>query len=380
MNMAHLLFWSAALLLVLGSFGYPLLLWAWATLKTRPVRKLAGRTPKVSVVLPCFNEEAYIGAKITNLLSLEYPPEQLELVFVSDGSTDGTLAIIDSFMPHPQIKLFALQERQGKPHALNTGVSAATGELILFSDSRQLFNSGALLALVENFSDPAVGGASGTLLDFTVNPSAALTHGKRSLLTAWFRKLENRLKIWESRIHSVVGVYGALYAIRRELYRPLPLNIILDDMFVPFSIIEQGYRVVFDPAATAAELTKPSPAVEVGRRRRIFTGNFQFLWADKNLYRFRANPVLVQWVLHKVLRLIFPVLLLQLFVSNLALPGVASRLFLFAQSSVYGLCMVGMIFKRPAVFYLFSEFIIAVLLGFHAAVTKSYSVKWQKQT
>jgi len=362
----------------LGSFGYPILLWVWAQLAPRRTVESLQRLPTVSVVLPCYNEAPYIAAKIENLLGLAYPAELLELVLVCDGSTDRTAAIVSSFLPHPQLRLFELSQRHGKPNALNTGVAAATGELILFSDSRQLFNAGALQALVSHFADPQVGAVSGTLLDFGHRPGER--SGKRFVLGAWFRQLENRLKIWESQIHSVVGVYGALYAIRRSLYRPLPVNVILDDMAVPFSIIEQGYRVSFEPAAQAIEPSKPSPTIEIGRRRRIFTGNFQFMCAGNQLYRFRTNPILVQWLLHKGVRMVFPFLIAQLFVANLFIAGPFYDYLLLAQLSVHALCLVGMVFKKPAFFYLFSQFNISVLRGFHAAVTKSYSVKWQKQT
>jgi poly-beta-1,6-N-acetyl-D-glucosamine synthase len=379
--MFYILYWLSAGLLVLGTVGYPVVLWLWPKSRTQKAVGSPNDLPKVSIILPCFNEENFIGKKINNLLNLDYPPEKLEIVLVSDGSTDRSEVIIDLFLSHPQLKFISLPERGGKPKALNQGVAAATGNILVFSDTRQQFNRDCLLQLVPNFSDKKVGGVSGTLIDYTTKDRLKEAgSGKRSWLAMWFRDAENKIKVMESQIHSVVGVYGALYAIRRELYTPLPADIILDDMQVPFDAIRKGYRVVFEPKAMAVEDSKSHLDMEVSRRERIFTGKIQFLFRNKNLFNPRRNPVLMQLFLHKYVRLLFPFLLLLLFISNLFINDNGFYQYtLLLQMLFYALCLLGLAFKSPSVFYLFSRFNISVVQGFYAYLIKSYSVKWPKQ-
>lgn len=379
--MFYFLYWLSAGLLFSGTVGYPLLLWVLVKIKGRSVAKGLAVLPKVSIVLPCYNEEIYIAAKINNLLALDYPADQLEIVLVSDGSTDRTDPIIDLFLPHPQITFISLPERSGKPSALNAGVAAAAGQILVFSDTRQLFNPEAITELVLNFGDEHVGGVSGTLFDFTQEEEKAKkSKTKRSRLVSFFRNYENKVKALESQVHSVVGVYGALYAIRKSLYRPLPPTIILDDMVIPFMVIQKGYRVVFEPKARASEDTKATPEIEVSRRQRIFTGNFQLLFGKKDFVTFRNNPILLQLFLHKFVRLFFPVLLFLFFFSNLFTASglIFYYYMLLGQLLFYGICLFSLVFKKPPIFYLFSLINISVLQGLYIYISRSYSVKWQK--
>jgi cellulose synthase/poly-beta-1,6-N-acetylglucosamine synthase-like glycosyltransferase len=181
-------------------------------------------------------------------------------------------------------------------------------------------------------------------------------------------------------VHSVVGVYGALYAIRRQLYQPLPSHFILDDMLVPFNIIWQGYRVLFEPQAIAYESTKKNLEIEIERRKRTITGNFQLVFERKELLNLKKNPIWLQLFLHKFIRLLFPALFFLLFISNLF---IANHPFyhatLLAQILFYGLCLLSIVFKKPVFFYVFGMLNLAVVQSFVKYLRNTHSVKWQKQ-
>jgi biofilm PGA synthesis N-glycosyltransferase PgaC len=334
-------------------------------------------------VLPCHNEGKRLADKLQNLLELKYDHARMELVLVSDGSTDNTDEVVARFIAPFAVNYIKLTERGGKPNALNTGVEAANGEIVIFSDTRQHFNKNAFRRLISNLNDPKVGGVSGTLIDY----SKAETYDNRPAaqsrkLFALFRNYENMLKEMESRVHSIIGVYGSLYAIRRELYRPLPPNIILDDMLQPFSIILKGYRVVFESGAVAFEKTKTDPEVDVQRRKRIFVGLFQLFFQHPELLNPRRNPVLLQLVLHKYIRLFFPLLFVTIFVTNTFMLHRAFYLSFFVMQCLFYLGCVFSLFtpQKKSIFYLFTKYNWAMVKGFFHYISGKYSVKWQKHS
>src|SRR6478672_11924901 len=162
--MMHSLFWLAMGAVFMAIIGYPVLMFIRANLYPRRVRRSPMFQHTVSIILPCYNEENRLEDKLRNILELKYDYRKLELILISDGSTDRTNAIIEAFQSPIPLKFIKLAERGGKPNALNTGVAAATGEILVFSDTRQFFNKNALRRLVSNLHDPKVGGVSGTLI------------------------------------------------------------------------------------------------------------------------------------------------------------------------------------------------------------------------
>ncbi len=302
-----LTYWGSLGLIAYTYGGYPALLLGLSKLKKiarqgalRPVEPPV--EPTVSVVLAAHNEQGRIAAKLDNLLSLDYPKEKLEIVVVSDGSTDETDAIVESYADRG-VSLERNETPQGKAVALNRGVARASGELLLFCDARQRIDPQALRRLVSWFADPNIGAVSGELqLDTGKGPGA---------YWAYERLIRNA----ESAIDSVVGATGALYALRRHLYRDLPADCLLDDVFTPMQIVLQGYRVTIDSEAKVYD-DEASVKGEFSRKARTLAGNYQLLQQLPELLDPRKNRLFLQLVSHKLLRLACPFALVTLFSSN----------------------------------------------------------------
>ena len=245
------IFWIAALLVGYAYLGYPLWLWLRSRWSPRPVRR-GVLEPNVSAVMVVRNEEEVIAEKIENLLALDYPAERLEIVVVSDGSTDGTAAILQNFAGREsnpsngqRVQVVLKDVSQGKAAGLNDAVQHANGEILLFTDARQQIEAGALRRLMENFADPEVGCVSGELL--LGNRETGET-GKGMGL---YWRIEKKIRELESAAGSVVGATGAIYCARKALFEELPEGTILDDVLVPMQVVRENSRVLFDSRARA---------------------------------------------------------------------------------------------------------------------------------
>lgn len=333
-------FWASILFALYVYAGYPLLLAIWAALVSRPVarRFTPGSAPTISVVIAARNESDRLGDRIANLLEAEYPIP-VEIIVVSDGSTDRTASVVASFGDRVR---FIERSRAGKPRALNAGVEAAHGDVIVFADARQRFARNALVALAANFADPAVGAVTGELvLDCEAGSVAADSEVAEGVGLYW--QYEKWLRRQESRIWSTLGATGAIYAIRRSLWRPLPPETLLDDVLIPMRIVLNGQRVVFDDQARAFDRVSASGAEESRRKTRTLAGNYQILALEPRLVIPFVNPVWLQYVSHKVGRLIVPWCLAAAFITNipLAFQSWPYRLALLVQLGFYGLALVG---------------------------------------
>jgi cellulose synthase/poly-beta-1,6-N-acetylglucosamine synthase-like glycosyltransferase len=315
--------------------------------------------PTVSILIAVHNERDTIEAKLLNCLGLDYPLEKLQVVVVLDAPTDGTDAILAGFeqagfeqagfeqagcepvgYDAGTVSVVTLSERKGKAGALNHAVLAARGDILVFADARQLFERIALRELVANFCDPDVGCASGELVLLDENGREA----SDGMGIYW--RYEKWMRAQEAEIHSMLGATGAIYAIRREFYKPMQSDTILDDMAVPMNIVLCGKRAVFDGAAHAYDRVSASPEIEYGRKVRTLMGNYQLLARMPVLLSPIHNPVWLQFFSHKVARLLVPYALVVLFVANLfALNGPYLALFA-AQCSWYLLAGVGGFLSR----------------------------------
>jgi len=237
---------------------------------------------------------------------LKYPKELLEIVVASDGSTDRTAEILREQVP--AVVAVILDESGGKAQALNEAVQRAKGEVLVFLDARQYVDPDAVLELVSCFADLEVGAVSGELL-----LESSSSQSQEGLGIYW--KIEKMVRKLESASGSVVGVTGAIYAIRRELYTPIPAGTILDDVFVPMNVARMGKRVVFEPLAIARDRLFSEKGKEFSRKVRTLTGNYQLLRLAPWLIS-PANPLLFRFVSHKLLRLVVPLLLLLMLVAS----------------------------------------------------------------
>jgi cellulose synthase/poly-beta-1,6-N-acetylglucosamine synthase-like glycosyltransferase len=284
--------------------------------------------PSVSIIVAAYNESASIEWKILNLLALDYPSRKVEIILSLDGPTDDTELVARKYETDRMLVLLS-KRHGGKAEALNRAVAKATGTILVFADARQLLDRKAVRELVSNFEDASVGAATGELM--LLNEFGKEANDAMGL----YWRYEKQLRSMESDIHSTVGATGALYAIRRELYRPIPSHTILDDVAIPMNAVLDGKRVVFDRAARAYEWGANSPATEFTRKVRTLTGNFQLLKQMPQLILPWRNPVFIQFVSHKVGRVLVPYFLIMLFVSNLFLSGRGYRGILALQCAWY---------------------------------------------
>jgi cellulose synthase/poly-beta-1,6-N-acetylglucosamine synthase-like glycosyltransferase len=262
----------------------------------------------VSIVLAVRNEAKHLTAKLRNLSALNYPGNRLEVIVVSDGSTDGTNRILESWENSRRQAIF-LPEHCGKATALNHGIAKANGEIVVFTDARQTIAPDGFKNLLANFADPSVGCVSGELM-IAENPNALTAEG-----VGVYWRLEKNIRYWEGLVGSSVGATGAFYAVRNHLLSPLPKETILDDVYIPLQVVRQGQRVVFERLALASDDFVPSPKQEFRRKVRTLVGNYQLLQLAPWVVT-RSNPVRFQFVCHKLLRLVVPFALLGLLVST----------------------------------------------------------------
>jgi len=334
------LFWTSAAALVYTYAGYPLLLLLAAALRSRPVRR-ADWTPKVSVIISAYNEELDLERKLENTLELDYPQELLEVIVSSDCSTDRTDQIAAGFASRG-VQLHRQPERLGKTAGQNAAVERATGEIILFSDATTHYNQNVLRAIVPSFADASVGCVAGRLI--YVDPSAStIGQGARS-----YWGYETFLKQRESRVCSLIGASGCLYAVRRSAYVPL-YHEACSDFIIATKMVEQGLRAVFEESAVCTEDTNRRTDKELGMRVRVITQTFTDLWRHRAMLNpLRSGFYAVQLWSHKVMRYMVPVFLFIILISSwlLARHSFFFALIFLAQVAFYAIAAAGWVLER----------------------------------
>ena len=308
--------------------GYPLLLAVLARSFPKPVRRGPYR-PRLSVILAVHNGAPFLAAKLDSLLQTDYPPEKLEILVLSDGSTDATERIAESYRDRGVTLL--RMPRGGKAAALNAGVARATGEVLVFTDVRQKVNSASLSSLTECLADPDVGVVSGELVMNSSGPE-----GKKDVGLYWRYELWIRKQL--SRTGSMEGATGALYAMRRELAVPLPPGTLLDDMYLPLAALFRGYRIVLEERALAYDSSAELQA-EFFRKVRTLAGNYQVLGAFPALL-WPGNPIWIHFLSHKLGRLALPFALLAVAGASPFLPFPWAPILLGAQGLFYTLAAI----------------------------------------
>jgi biofilm PGA synthesis N-glycosyltransferase PgaC len=373
-------FWACVLLLAYAYLVYPALIGALARLQpVRPRRRAS--VPTVSLVVVAYNEAARIERRLENLLALEYPRDRLEILVASDGSTDGTAERARAYEP-VGVTVMAFETHRGKPAVLNDVLAKALGEVVVLADARQRFDAGALRALVASFADPRVGAVSGELIVAgDAERGAAVPEG-----VGLYWRYEKFIRRNESRLGSTVGATGAIYAIRRALFEPIPEDTILDDVLIPMRIARRGYRVLFEPAARAYDGAAATASQETTRKVRTIAGNFQlFAWHRWLLDPFR-NRLWLQTMSHKVLRLLSPLLLAGAFATNLLLlDHWLLRCMLAGQVTLYTAALAGGLLRNRArpmpllnVPYVFCLLNWVTVVAFLRFASGSQPVTWRR--
>lgn len=336
-------FWICLGLVFYIYAGYPVAV----SLLTKIIRCNIGKSdiePSVTVLIAAFNEEQEIESTIINKLSQDYPTDRLEVIVVSDGSTDRTDEIVAYFAKNngDRIKLLRQEPRQGKTQALNMAVAHASGNILVFSDANSIYAPDAIRRLVRSFADPSIGYVTGQMI-YTNPDKSGIGEGSSA-----YMRYENFLRILETRLNSVVGVDGGIDAVRHELYQPMRPDQ-LPDLVLPLNVIEQGKRVIYEPSAVLYEPALSAATDEFRMRVRV---SLRALWAlyDKRSLLTPFRYPLFAWQLfsHKVLRYVAFIPLSGLIVfSVLTIDNHPFYLvFFILQSVAYGFVALGYLLDR----------------------------------
>ncbi len=342
-------FWLALSVVGYSYLGYPAWLWLRSRWSPRPVRRSSGQgsqivnqssaVPAVTAVMVVRNEEAVIARKLENLLTLDYPHAKLDLVVVSDGSSDRTPDILADYAHDPRVgtrlRTLIKPASEGKAAGLNDAIKLATGEVLLFTDARQQIESSAVRLLIENFADPDVGAASGELM--LGDPATGETGEGMGL----YWRMEKKIRELESASGSVAGATGAIYCARRRLLDPLPAGTILDDVLLPMQIVRRGSRVIFDARARAWDSPDLGEGREFSRKVRTLSGNYQLLQLAPWLLS-SQNAIRFEFITHKLSRLVVPFALLALLIASMFLPQPFYRAALGVQLAFYALSLAAL--------------------------------------
>ncbi|MGD9874711.1 MAG: glycosyltransferase family 2 protein [Kiritimatiellia bacterium] len=285
---------------------YPAVLFLLAL--RRPVPQASGYEPGVSILIPVYNEECIVRAKLENCLALDYPPEKLEIVFVSDGSTDRTADILRA-SAGGRVKIVDCPVNRGKTAVLNEAIPTLRGEVVILTDASGLLNPEAVRRLAAHFADEQIGCVCG-IYHIVKEGRSQLDSSESS-----YHGFEMKLRMWEGRIWTTLSGTGALCAFRRADYKPLPDGLINEDYVLPARIALGGRRVIYESGAHIHDKITTGLRQVFRRRVRIAYGNWQQLAFLKQLLNPRRGYLAWIFYSHKVLRMALPFVLLAMLVS-----------------------------------------------------------------
>ncbi|HEY8053056.1 MAG TPA: glycosyltransferase [Steroidobacteraceae bacterium] len=334
--------WASGATILYTYVLYPIAVWMLAGLRAPRTAAAAApaSTPSFSVVLAVHNEAARITTRLDELVSLaEAAGRCAEVIVVTDGCRDGTAALARAH-PSSLVRVVELPENEGKAQALSRGCAVANGEILVFADARQRWAGDSLRRLLANFDHADIGAVSGELL---IEASPGVLDG-----VGFYWRYEKWLRRNEGRLNSTVGVSGSICAVRRALFGPIPRGVLLDDLYWPLQVVMQGHRVVHEERALAYDRLPPRPQDEFRRKVRTLSGNFQLATVLPQALLPWRNPIWIQFVSHKLLRLVVPWLLLVLLIASSLLDGPLYRTVFVSQLLFYGLAGVGLVSRSAS--------------------------------
>ncbi|MCX7748009.1 MAG: glycosyltransferase family 2 protein [Clostridia bacterium] len=394
--MLEWLFWVSLFAAVYSYFIYPVVLYLWSRImKLSAAFKAAQEKdfflgagckdihdekdhalPNVSLIISCYNEAKVIRQKLENTLNLNYPPHKLQIIVASDGSTDDTVRIAEEYTDRG-VEVFKKEINEGKTVLQNNAVKMAKGEILVFSDGNSMYDKDAVLHLVHPFKDSSIGVVCGELNYRNPGNQSA---GKGEGL---YWKYEKMLKVFETATGNILGANGSIYAVRKEVYIPLPPQII-SDFVEPLKVCEKNHRIIYQPQARCIEETSEGFSKEFARKVRIITRSLNGLYYCKNLLNpFSFGELSFKLISHKLLRWLVPVFLIQLFILNLLIlnKGALYMGLLVLQIMFYLLSLAGLItgtkskpFYIPAYFFIVNY---ASILGIYNFITGKKFIHWQ---
>lgn len=386
------IFFFAGLAIVFYSYlGYGILV--WSILKLRNLLGLSRRRriaapsepvlPRVTLVTAAFNEQDCIAEKIKNTLGLDYPRENLEFIFITDGSSDATSSIASGF---EGITVLHQPERKGKIAAIHRAMDYVTTPIVIFSDANALLNKDCVRRITAHYRFPEVGGVAGEKKILTSKQDQVAGSGE-----GLYWRYESFLKKLDADLYTVVGAAGELFSIRSELYEPVDDDVILDDFIISLNICKKGFRIAYEPGAYALETPSASLSEERKRKIRISAGGFQSIYKLRGLLNIFKSPLLsFQFISHRVLRwALCPMLLPLVFVLNAFLVAyqpstlyvslmVGQALFYLAAATGWFLSIKGIKVKLLYVPYYFVFQNICLYYGFIKYRQRKQTVLWDK--
>ena len=383
-------FWLLLLIVCYTYAGYAILLWLMVKIKEAVKGKskifVAGDPPDVTLLVTAYNEKDCLAEKVKNSQELEYPKDKLHLVWVTDGSDDGTPDLLKQY---PDVTVYHKFELSGKISAMNRGVKLITTPIIIFSDANTMLGKESVWRIVNLFANPKVGCVAGEKRIFGSQKDMAASAGE-----GLYWKYESFLKKYDARLYSVVGAAGELFAIRRELFIETEKDTLLDDFIISLRIAMQGYITQYDPEAYACETSSANIKEELKRKIRIAAGGFQSMVRLAPLLNiFKYGILSFQYISHRVLRwTLAPLGLMLLLISNFFLSlqaGIFSYQFFsivfWMQICFYAMALLGWFLenrqiKLKVLFVPYYFFIMnyAVYLGFFRFVRKKQNVVWER--
>lgn len=381
-----ILFWICLFIIFYAFVGYGFFLYVIVKIKRilnpRKDRSDYTHEPEVSFIVPCYNEASIIEEKIQNTLSLDYPAAKLQVVFITDGSDDGTP---DMVRRHPGIKLLHESLRAGKSAAENRAMEHVTTPIVIFSDANTHLAPETIKELVKHYADPEVGAVSGEKRIMTGSKNGAAAAGE-----GIYWKYESFLKRFDSELLTIVGAAGELFSFRTSLYTPLEQDTILDDFMLSLRIAARGYRVIYEPRACASETASASVKEEMKRKIRICAGGWQAMVRLAPLLNPLAHFTLTfEYISHRVLRWsIAPLCLFLLIPINIILAAGAGNFFkivlccqvVFYTVSLFGWFLENRQIRIKALFIPYYFFIMnySVVLGFFRYMKGAQSAAWER--
>lgn len=372
------LFWLMLFLIFYHYLLFPILIFVMAKIRNMTADKKE-IFPSVSFIIAAYNEEKVIREKILNSLNLNYPPQYIEIIVVSDGSTDSTPKIVQEYESQGVKSVFS-PPRKGKTAALNHGVKYATGEIIVFSDANSMFKADAINKLIRNFNDPSIGGVCGRK-SIVTNRDRESSKGD-----SLFWDFESTIKTWQGQAGSISNADGEIFAIRHSLYQDIPEEIINDDQIITFDIISKGCRVIYEPEAVSFEEASIVLEDDFKVKARMVTGGYQIISRYRDTLFPPNNYFAFQFISHKVLRYVMPFFLITLFFSNLFITNGIFLYVFILQVLFYCAALIGFILKKlnikQGIFYIPNYYCImniAAIYGFFYYFRGSSGVAvWKK--
>jgi len=388
MQFWQFVFWISCGIVFYNYAGYAILAWLFTRLagKYKTIPPPSNYLPSVSFIVAAYNEAGIIAEKITNSLDLDYPPGSIEYIFVTDGSTDDTPAVVTRF---PSIHLLHQSPRAGKSAAVNRAVKQARNEILIFSDANTLLNKEAIRNIARHYFDPKVGGVAGEKK--VLSPAGNTGTGNNEDGEGLYWQYESRLKQIDADLYSVVGAAGELFSLRRSLYEPLPSNAVLDDFVLSLRVAGKGFRIIYEPGAYAMELPSFSLKEEQKRKVRIAAGGFQSIGMLTSILAFWRHPRLSYlYFSHRVLRwtlsplclglafLSSIILALQTAANPIIIAAAAAQTLFYGMAAAYRLPLPGRLKKIAKIPYYFTFMNVSVILGFIRFCKGSQSAVWEK--